>query len=142
MNDPRFDPALKLYDVIRDIEKNIGEHFAKGASGFTNDLNTHVRDTVRAQVAILRGVADTLNVLSNTMYEAEKGILRIPAIPFSRERKELTTKDYRKNHPEKITTRDYRPSSDELLDKWAKQSGATVPGPHGPKCECRRCEKA
>jgi len=99
MNDPRFDPASKLYDVIRDIEKNIGKHFAKGASGFTNDLNTHVRDTVKAQVAILRGVADTLNVLSNTMYEAEKGFLTIPSIPFSRERKELTTKDHRTTHP-------------------------------------------
>ena len=121
MNDPRFESASRLYDVINDIEKNIGSRFGSGASGFTSDLNTHVRDTIKAQVAILRGVADTINVLSNTVHEAEKGFLTLhsnlqtissegvtaPIHP----RKELTTVDYRQQHPERVSSKDYRPEN-------------------------------
>jgi len=77
MNDPRFDSASQLLSVIADIEKNIEQEFGKHANGLTTDLNTHVRDTARAQISILRAVYRTFNILSNTIYEAEKGKLSI-----------------------------------------------------------------
>lgn len=107
MLDKRFDPANKLYDaiqLIRDVQKDFG----RDASGHTSDLSTFCRDTLRHQLEILGGVADTINGLSNMMFHAEEGHLWITGrqsergdvLPGTTRRvsKALTTPEYREKH--------------------------------------------
>ena len=109
MLDSRFDPANKLYDaikLIREVEKD----FVRDASGHTSCLSTFCRDTLKHQLEILGGVADTINSLSNMMYHAEDGQLWIShqvdpeqeglvlGGPVYRTSKCLTTPEYREKH--------------------------------------------
>jgi hypothetical protein len=100
MLDMRFDSALKLFHTINDL-RELKKQFARDGSGATNCLSTYVRDTLDHQIDILNGVADTINSLSNMMYEAEKGHLWImdggdeDSRGLRQVKVELTSEEYR-----------------------------------------------